>query len=629
MRVWFRPTLFSIAISLLVLPALRGDFAVAQSTGASTKLQQRPAAVQDQDQATKTESDAAETLDDDLAPAAIQIDLAESSPLIQKLYEATRETKEKPTLERLAEAEQLIAQGTDVKAVDRKGRSALHWAVFGSSASTKSKIIVVYERIADALIQKGVEVNREDAYNNTPLDYLLYSPNVELQTLLLESGATSGFLVASFRFFGEPGGDTMAKPVAPATGNLGRIREAHLSPGQTLSIRLSGAVYSDRSRIGDPIEGIVTYPLCKKGEDIACGDGELVVAPGTRVEGTILFAQKAADKYSRPRLVLDFSNIIHADGTKSSLYARVLDVDSSRETVRNNEILGIIQPHANTKTSVALSLVGVVNPIAGYAVRGVSTVYGLSIRREVLFPKGTDLQVQVVRPSLLKRKESWTGWPLVPEDQKLRALVHAAPLRTHTADNRLSDVTNVMFIGSRQELAAAFHEAGWYEADALSVGSALKTVHATIRDADYQSAPVSKLMVNGTIPDLVFQKSLDTFAKRHHIRVWKQTSTYNGREVWVGAGTHDIAISNARKGTKWSHRIDPHIDRERDWIQTDLLFAGTAIAYANVDRPAAPKKTANATGDEIVTDGKMAVVLLGRAIPNILGPPVLTTTSPE
>ena len=43
-------------------------------------------------------------------------------------------------------------------------------------------------------------------------------------------------------------------------------------------------------------------------------------------------------------------------------------------------------------------------------------------------------------------------------------------------------------------------------------------------------------------------------------------------------------------------------------IETDLLFAGTAMAYIDVDRPAAPRKAANATGDDIVTDGKMSVV---------------------
>jgi len=526
--------------------------------------------------------------DEALAPAAVQLDVSGTSPLIQALYQATRETKEGPTLERLAEAKKLIADKADIKAVDAQGRTALHWAVFGSSYTNKPAILVAYEEIADALIERGVEINREDAYNDTALDYMLYSPNFEMQTLLLEHGATSGVLPTVFQ-----------------SG-----KRADLAPGQTIDVRLDVPLYSDRSRTGDPITGTVTYPLCKNGELVACKEGELLLAPGTKVNGTVLFAQKAPDKYWRPRLVLDFSNVVHRDGSHSPLYARVLSVDNARETVRNNEILGIVQPHAATKTSLLMSAVSAVHPIAGYTIKGVQAVYGLSIRREVLFPAGTDLQLQVVGPSLLKQKEAWPGWPAMTVDSKLQELVAAAPLRTHAKDKTPSDITNLMFIGTRQQLVAAFGEAGWFEADDLNVRSAAKTVGATIRQTGYSTAPVSTLMIDGQPPDLAFQKSLNTFAKRHHLRIWKQPGTYNGREVWVGAATHDIAISRARKGTKWSHRIDPHIDRERDWVETDLLYIGTATGYADLDRPAVPKKSANATGDQILTDGKMSVLEL-------------------
>jgi hypothetical protein len=87
------------------------------------------------------------------------------------------------------------------------------------------------------------------------------------------------------------------------------------------------------------------------------------------------------------------------------------------------------------------------------------------------------------------------------------------------------------------------------------------------------------------------------------------------------AATHDIDISKARANSKWGHRIDPHVDREREWIETDLLYAGTATSYALVDRPHAPKTTANATGDVITTDGQLSVLELGATKPNIINPP--------
>jgi len=555
----------------------------------------------------------------ELEPAAVQLDVSNSSPLIEELYRATRETKEREILAHIEQAKQLI-DGSDLKAVDLYGRTALHWAVFGSSYNVKPSVLVAYEGIADKLIQRGIDINKEDVYQDTALDYLLYSPSFEMQTLLIEHGATSGFLVASTHYVTETIADDEAKVKTAALS-----RKVDLMPGLTLSLRLSGSVYSDRSRTGDPIEATVTYPLCKNGENIACAEGELLVPPGTKVNGTILFAAKAPDKYSRPRLILDFSNIPHRNNQTSPLYARVIDVDNARETVRNNEILGIVQPHASTKASLVMAAVGASNPIAGYTIKGVQTVYGLSIRREIMFPAGTDLQVQIVRPSILKQKEPWDGYRVLSIDATLQHLVSSAPMRTAAKNKVLSDPTNLMFLGSRKQIVAAFEESNWIQASDLGVKSALKAAQATIRQTGYTDAPVSALLLQDRLPDLVFQKSLDTFAKRHHLRIWKLGQTYNGREVWVGAATHDIATTNSRAATKWTHRIDPHIDRERDWVESDLLFSGMAEAYADVDRPKAPRKLENATGDDIVTDGKMSVVLLrGRATDEKSPSPVLS-----
>lgn len=601
----------SFVLTLFLL--LSGFTAFQQTPSQSSPTQPEPAQKTSAAEASSPQSAEApdipeESPEDELAPAAVKLDVSHESPLLQVLYNATRETKEKEILAHLEQAKALIESGADLKATDPQGRTALHWAVFGSSYSNKSSVTVAYEGLADAMIQRGIDINHQDIYQDTALDYLLYSPSFEMQTLLMESGATSGFLVATFRFFDQM---EMQSPASDVPKAVSLSRRADLAPGATLSVRLTSPVYSDRSRTGDPIEGVVTYPLCKDGEKMVCKDGELVVAPGTKVNGTVLFATKAPDKYSRPRLVLDFSNIVHKDGKFSPLYARVLEVDNARETVRNNEILGIIQPHASKKASLIFAGLSAANPFAGYAIKGVSTVYGLSIRREILFPATTDLQIQVVRPSMLKQKEPWPGWTQLEMDADLQSIVQNAPLRTSAPNKTPSDLTNLIFLGSKQRLTSSFTESHWIEADDLGVKAALKVATATMRNTGYTSAPVSTLLLNGQPPDLVFQKSLNTFAKRHHIRIWKLKKTYKGQDVWIGAATHDIATENARGYTKWTHRIDPHVDRERDWIQSDLLFSGMAIAYADVERPQAPKKAANATGDDIVTDGRITVVDLG------------------
>lgn len=613
-----RRLLLMLCVIVLIAPATMSarPYPQSQSSGQSSKAKQPAKAESDQEESAGSEDQDTqeaqkEAEEEEMAPAAVEMDVSKDSPLIQELYRATRETKDKAILARLETAKGLVATA-DVKATDPQGRTALHWAVFGSSYNTNWKITVAYEAIANELINRGVDINKEDIYNDTALDYLLYSPNFEMQTLLIENGASSGFLSAFYKFFNQAPSSGMPPTHAEA---VAMARQADLAPGATMSIRLETPEYTDRSRTGDPVRGIVTYPVCKDGEQVACKPGELLVPPGTEVMGTVLYAHKAPDKYSQPRMVLDFSYIVHKDGKTSPLYARVIDVDNARETVRNNEIHGIVQPHANKKVSLAVAAMSAANPIAGYTIKGIQTIYGLSIRREVFFPDGTDLQIQIIRPSMLAEKESWAGWQQMPVDAQLQELVVKAPLRTTTPKKVPSDMTNLMFLGTQEQLEMAFSEAGWYEADNKQVMSALKAAQATMRQTGYQSGPVSTLLLEGRQPDLVFQKSLDTFAKRHHVRIWKLDAEYNGQQVWVGAATHDIATTNGAGYTKWGHRIDPHVDRERDWIESDLLFVGTAKSYADVDRPEVPKKTENATGDEMLTDGKMSVVLLSATQP--------------
>jgi hypothetical protein len=599
---------------LIVLGALVA-FAGAQSPqrtqGTTHSPELKPARPAVAAQSSEKEDKDEEEESEDLAPAAVQMDKTGDSPLIRKLYEATRETKEKAILERLAEAQRMIEDGADVKPVDALGRNALHWAVFGSSYASKASVITRYEELAHELIDRGVEINREDAYNDTALDYLLYSPNFEMQTLMLEHGATSGFFAAFYNFFALAmehaelcGGDIPLGGGMPSKDEAPRPPiQSDLSPGLMIPIRMETAVWSDKSRTGDPVTAIVTAPVNDK--------GQLLLPPGTKIDGTVLFAQKAPSKYARPRLVLDFSNIVHRDGSKSKLYTRVLSVDNARETVRNNEIFGIIQPHASGKMSLALSAMGAVNPIASYAIQGARTAYGASLRREVTFPAGTDMTIQVTRPSRLKTREPWPGWPELTIDHDLQKLVDRTPVRSETGDKKPADLTNVIFLGTRQQVSAAFEEAGWTEADDVGVKSSLKTFQAAIRQSGYGSSPFMMLRLSGVPPEFAYQKGLDTLAKRHHLRIYHQTASYQGRDVWVATATHDIGLGSSGKGTKWFHRIDPHIDRERDRIKNELMLTGVAQSYALVDRKQVAKVNANATGDKLITDRKILVLVLG------------------
>ena len=83
-----------------------------------------------------------------------------------------------------------------------------------------------------------------------------------------------------------------------------------------------------------------------------------------------------------------------------------------------------------------------------------------------------------------------------------------------------------------------------------------------------------------------------------------------GKPVWVCAATHDTGIDFSEENHTFIHKIDPQIDRERAKVVNDLLLTGMVESLAVVDRPKVPTKSRNATGDELITDGRQAVVIL-------------------
>jgi hypothetical protein len=173
-----------------------------------------------------------------------------------------------------------------------------------------------------------------------------------------------------------------------------------------------------------------------------------------------------------------------------------------------------------------------------------------------------------------------------------------------------SDITNLLLVAGQDDLRRAFTEAGWSAAAALNPLAKFETLRAVVEDHGYSEAPVSVLLLDGKPPDLVFEKTLNTFARRHHLRIWRRPGNFRGKPLWAVAATHDIAIDLSPAERTFIHRIDPQLDRERDKVVNDLLFAGHVEAFLLVERPAVPRQGSNATGDSLETDGRIAILLL-------------------
>jgi hypothetical protein len=475
----------------------------------------------------------------------------------------------------------------------------LHWTVIGAMYAQEGKHQQAYLELADMLISRGVGINMEDAYGNTALDFQEASPNDDILYLLLDSGARNGAGKDENEILSSIVQRLASAPMADDLSNIRTELASDLPAGTELHIRLVGEVGSQISRGGDPVEAVVIVP-------VRVGD-RIVIAPGTKVQGTVILALKAYSDYKRAQLVLDFPYLVHQGGVRTRLTTRVVDVDNAKEIVQDGRIIGLAHPNS-TKLTWGARLFSLANPILAYAYQAGAFAGDKKYKREIIYEPGVEMRLSVLAPAKLA-EIGGQPWPLITPSPALIELVRAQPMQTTTAKDIPSDLTNLMFIGTRAKIEAAFHAAGWDDPVKLGLRSGLKTFAAVAEHKGYKSGPVSLLLLDGQSPDLVFQKQNDTFAKRHHIRIWKRPQSYEGQDVWVAAATHDIGIAVHREGTQWIHRIDARIDRERAKVVNDLFFTGMVKEYAMVERPAAPRESINATGDRMETDGKMAVLV--------------------
>ena len=131
-----------------------------------------------------------------------------------------------------------------------------------------------------------------------------------------------------------------------------------------------------------------------------------------------------------------------------------------------------------------------------------------------------------------------------------------------------------------------------------------RTYAAFARMTTYPKAPVSALYYDGRLPDVVYQKSFNSLARRHHIRLWR-VQTSDG-EAWLGAATHDIGAAFDWNRMMTTHAIDTEIDRERQTVLNDLRESSCTAAVSFIERAGVARSSA--LSDKGITDGALAAV---------------------
>ena len=380
--------------------------------------------------------------------------------------------------------------------------------------------------------------------------------------------------------------------------------------GTKLEIRLEQPISSYATKKGSRISGVLIAPLTE--------DGAMLLPLGTTVEGSVVDIRKVGlgVVHETARIQLQFDRVVLSDGEGVPLQCRLIEVENARESV---DAKGRIQGIRSTATlsNRASGFIGSLafgDPIAAIFTTAASASVLRFSEPEISLPVGTELIAELTAPIQLPKVEPILVPPIATtpdEKQALSQLVEDLPFRTYTDKSHVpSDITNLIFIGSAGAVERAFAASDWVQVDTLTAESTYATIRSVAENQGYKSAPMSTLLLGGQAPEYAYAKTLNTFSKRHHLRIWASSLPWEGQTVWTSSSTHDTGIGFSKKNKTFIHLIDTHIDNERNKVVNDLIFTGCVSNVQLVARSWIPKDAKNGTGEDLITDGRIAVLQL-------------------
>ena len=386
--------------------------------------------------------------------------------------------------------------------------------------------------------------------------------------------------------------------VAPGLGAGGEwVRE------NCLELRLQQEVNSYSSQVGDRVQAVLIAPFRMDGLDR--------VAAGARVWGEVAEVRRVGVGLVRETasMTLRFTELEAGPAGRMPIRARVVTIDNARERVDGaGKIRGIRSTNTpGFRASGLLTSLAAVDPIAlGFSTAAFASVLRFS-EPEIRLRAGTELWVELLEPVVLAAMPP----PLLGLPEPVPAeLLRRLPYRTHTAERRIdSDITNLVLAGEGAAIERAFVAAGWEVPEALTAAARFRTLRAMAENQEYKEAPISMLLLDGQAPVQNWAKALNTFSKRHHLRLYATGERWLDRPVFTGAATQDVGINFSRGRDLFTHLIDENVDRERSKVVNDLLFTGCVEAVGLAPRPWLPEHLFNATGQNLLTDRGAAVIV--------------------
>jgi LssY-like putative type I secretion system component LssY len=195
------------------------------------------------------------------------------------------------------------------------------------------------------------------------------------------------------------------------------------------------------------------------------------------------------------------------------------------------------------------------------------------------------------------------------------ALFRRIPRRISDKAGDPGDMVNFLIIGSQDTMEKVFTTAGWVKVDANVRETVLNGFLASMSKESYLTMPMSPLYLFGRQQDYgwAHAEPLSVVASRNHLRIWKAPFEVNGRTLWVGAATHDVGFEKDQRNSRLTHKIDPNIDLERDYVEKTLASTGLVAELTHVLPPNPIEEAKTATGGGFHSNGQVLVLRLGES----------------
>jgi hypothetical protein len=192
------------------------------------------------------------------------------------------------------------------------------------------------------------------------------------------------------------------------------------------------------------------------------------------------------------------------------------------------------------------------------------------------------------------------------------SLFSKIPRRISDKEGNPGDMVNFLILGSEDDMKKVFTTAGWVKVDSDVKSTILLGTIASLSKESYLTMPMSQLYLFNRPQDYgwAHAEPIAVVASRNHLRVWKAPFTVNGQTLWIGAATHDIGFEKDQRNNSITHKIDPDIDLEREYVEKTLCSTGLVSEVSHFLPQNPLKEAKTATGGSFHSNGQVFVLKL-------------------